>query len=459
MSYIKAGGSGGSNYSLPIANATTLGGVKIGSGITVGLDGTISVPQQNNNGSYVQVTDAYLISGKVMGMGFAEANVRSGMTLVISANTVLEIAFSNGTIKRFSIPQSSININVDYTLRINIATGEIKILDAITPFINEILLIRVNQDIDGTMVNQGAGALVVTGGYFIKYFYPNGVESEQILTPKNVTRTDLGSGGFQSINFINNELWCFDKEANTSSITIRNPSTLAVVKTMSQAGYHFNTTDYNPNNDKLLTVYGWDNPPGPTSFRILHDVSTWKNKPSGSPVVDAADSSQYDEIVLTGLGEGPQAMWGERNNGQDNIVYVVTDANVRIRQLLLGKGTNNLGSGTFVTGKTSDKYNGTYKIIGDWTQIHGSGRIQDGFFYNGCVYAAMDSGADSWGQLGVIVHKFELMSDGRIRKVKIHSPVYDTNGNVSAAFSGGCTLYNGKIWMISGSVVNTFDLV
>lgn len=57
-------GSGGGGGSLPIASASTLGGVKIGSGINVTEDGTISSP-----GSQLPVATAEILGGVKIGSG------------------------------------------------------------------------------------------------------------------------------------------------------------------------------------------------------------------------------------------------------------------------------------------------------------------------------------------------------------------------------------------------------
>lgn len=53
------GGNGGGSYTLPVASATTLGGVKIGSGVNVTSDGTISVSGGSGGiGEWVEYTAA-----------------------------------------------------------------------------------------------------------------------------------------------------------------------------------------------------------------------------------------------------------------------------------------------------------------------------------------------------------------------------------------------------------------
>jgi hypothetical protein len=54
--FLKGGEGGGSEYVLPIATASTLGGVKIGSGLTITVDGTLSATGGGGSGSWQQVT-------------------------------------------------------------------------------------------------------------------------------------------------------------------------------------------------------------------------------------------------------------------------------------------------------------------------------------------------------------------------------------------------------------------
>lgn len=446
----------GSNFTLPVSKSTVLGGVKIGSGLNYGPDGTISVQSSAN----LMVSDLYIISGKVNAIGLAEINGRTGITILSAPNTVIEICFSSGTIKRFQIPSGSLTVPTNYSLRLNINTGELASVLSTDPYINQVLLLRVGSDPNGDMINQGKASTLIFGGCFTKYVYPNRVESEKYLTPKDPTKiTFVGGSSIEGSTFINDQLWVCCSYKDGAGIIVKDPDTLTTLKTFNNSNYHFNSVDYNPINDCLLTGAFFDkNTANFHGFTIIHGATTF------AVGVDVAGNTITKDVIdISSLGgEGPQPFWGENST---DIVYIVTDASVRIRQILLGRGNINLGSGVFTSGLSNDRYNGSFKVIGEWSQIHGSGRPQDGFFYNGCVYVNNDQGStDSFLQEGMLMHKMELLSDGRIRKTKINIPDYDATGNliISGYTSGGAAVRNGKIWSIyegQPNMIYTFNIV
>ena len=57
-------GGGGSQYELPAATSDTLGGVKIGSGVTVAADGTITVPAPDLSNYYTSAQTENAITSK-----------------------------------------------------------------------------------------------------------------------------------------------------------------------------------------------------------------------------------------------------------------------------------------------------------------------------------------------------------------------------------------------------------
>jgi hypothetical protein len=138
-------------------------------------------------------------------------------------------------------------------------------------------------------------------------------------------------------------------------------------------------------------------------------------------------------------------MWGDSNLGKNNIIYIITNDGRNIRKLLLGQGSNNLGSGTFDSTATGTKFNGTYKIIDSWSQVDGAGHSQDCYLYNGAIYA---NSKESIDQHGLLVYKHQLCENGVIKKTKIYIPLYDDTGNSLAVGSGeGLTIHNGKLYV------------
>ena len=64
----KFGGNGGGGYVLPVASQSTLGGVKIGSGISIDSGGTISAEGGSGGGDYMIVEDLSAITNPTDGM-------------------------------------------------------------------------------------------------------------------------------------------------------------------------------------------------------------------------------------------------------------------------------------------------------------------------------------------------------------------------------------------------------
>lgn len=457
------------NYTLSPATQTTLGGVKVGSGMNVDHEGTISVKPSSNNGASgggsLSIVDVYIISGSVRGMGPAELNRWKGISVLIDEETVLEVIFTSGNVKRFKLASGYINVGEGETLRINYETGDIRVVSSTTQYSNEALLVRVGTDLTGSLSGEGytARTTLVLGGYLMKYFYPNGKASSKILSTKNVKVQSLPLIGMQSINNINGELWFFDKNSNTGSVRVFDPSdTTNYIRSYSHSKFHFNTSDYNPNIDALCTIWGWGQG-RPLSIKVLHGLEDWGDGTSGTHTID--NEAYHDIIDVSYLddpnieGEGSQPVWGEDNNGENNIVYVLIDEGVRVVKLLLGKGDNNYGSGGFRANTASHRFNGSFKVLGDWVQINSLGRPQDALFYNGAIYVAHDSGSDSRGNLGVIISKLELHTDGRIERSKIHIPIYNEKGIQQDFFSGGITLIDDQLLFASGNGLMKFEIL
>ena len=90
------GGGGGGSYTLPTATASRLGGVKIGSGVSVADDGTISV-SGGGGGTLTQRTET-ITSGSTL-HDVATIPVETNKTYIISS----QIGWSNNETKQMII--------------------------------------------------------------------------------------------------------------------------------------------------------------------------------------------------------------------------------------------------------------------------------------------------------------------------------------------------------------------
>ena len=97
-------GSGSSSYTLPIASSTVLGGVKIGSGINIAGDGTISVTLPS---SYTLP----IASSTVLG------GVKIGSGLSIDGSGILSATITGGSSNNLTLNTKT--INSDYTITLS----------------------------------------------------------------------------------------------------------------------------------------------------------------------------------------------------------------------------------------------------------------------------------------------------------------------------------------------------
>ena len=76
-------------------------------------------------------------------------------------------------------------------------------------------------------------------------------------------------------------------------------------------------------------------------------VEKWKSlTPDTILDIDGIAGSHIVKILVgRDFGDKVNVCWGEDNDGQHNICYVLSNDNANVRRLLLGKGANQLGSG------------------------------------------------------------------------------------------------------------------
>lgn len=130
---------------------------------------------------------------------------------------------------------------------------------------------------------------------------------------------------------------------------------------------HLNTMDYCPENDCLITGNGANdqNTTG-NCFWIIPNAS---NLPNLSGTLSLADIAiQYD----VDIGYKVQAIWGDGNLGQHNLVYLLSNDN-EVRRAIIHKNED----GSFAD---------TYTIVGDVHEITGAAGYQGVDYYGGYIY-------------------------------------------------------------------------
>lgn len=450
MSWKKANVQTNSTYTLPIASNSVLGGVKVGTGLTITEDGTLNSSTSNVAPLSEQITEVELIPPKLD----YTIDVNNAITLTPPQGQTLSVQYLN-KIVNYNLP--AISITTNRSLYFNPSTGAFR-----TGFgnpINEIILLTNNIYQNGV-----ANYDNIRTGALVKYLVFKSSKNFPIITPKNYSAVDLASNqmGIQSFAFIGNEMWVFDKDIDTSSVYRRDPVTFALIgNSIPHSLGYFNSCDYNSTLNALVTGNGTgagqytDN-----KITIYYNASSWASLTSLN-----TSNVQYIDIDLNGLNANGnndmkvQACWGDSNFGNNDIVYIVTNDGRTIRKLILGKGTNNLGSGVFTSGKTNSEFNGTYKILNVWTQLDGGGNVQDIFYYNGAIY---NNSKRSIEEGGLVLWKNNLLSNGVIEKTKIFIPCYDALGNLLATVGSGeaITIKENKIYcaLLGPKKYFTFDL-
>jgi hypothetical protein len=136
---------------------------------------------------------------------------------------------------------------------------------------------------------------------------------------------------------------------------------------------HLNTMDYCPENDCLITGNGANdtNTEG-NCFWIIPNASNLPNLTGRLNLSDIAIQYNVD------IGFKVQAIWGDGNLGQHNLVYLLSNNN-EVRRAIIHKNED----GSFAN---------TYTIVGDTFTITGASGFQGVDYYGGYIYMGFGGG-------------------------------------------------------------------
>lgn len=134
---------------------------------------------------------------------------------------------------------------------------------------------------------------------------------------------------------------------------------------------------------------------------VFYDAASWRDDPAAEITFD--NCGTYDVIDISGLGYKVYGFWG----GAADTVFVSCNLFNDVYLIQLGAGTNNLGTGTYSAAEDS-RYNGSYKVIGHWTNTHNYGEFaaHGGQYYNGSLYLATNDTSKC------TVYRCDLKDDG-----------------------------------------------
>ena len=132
--------------------------------------------------------------------------------------------------------------------------------------------------------------------------------------------------------------------------------------------------------------------------------------------------------------------WSDGNRGRYNSIILVTNNFRTIRKIVLGKGINQLEYGNFISGRSENEFNGTFKIMKEYhldTGETGTSNlypVQDMCYYDNHLYAGVGHGL-------MCFWKLKLNDDGSVDKETITLDDYDDSGNIHNS-SVGCIEIN-----------------
>lgn len=227
-------------------------------------------------------------------------------------------------------------------------------------------------------------SLGIIGGVLSKYVVYGG-DSLGIPIREIEAQSVSNTGSTQGIFIVGDNIYkCAhsdDEHTNFVNIAVvskANPNT--PVKTITHNMGHMNAPNYSAAKDALIVGNGSkDFGTLPLIGWIIPNFSTVVQ---GSTIdFSTVDKVELDFSHITGEFKC-QLCWGYESQ---DIVYMFTSDSQILRKVLLGKGSENLGAGTFVAGKASNEYNGSYSIQNTW-RSRTSDTLGGMLFYKGNIY-------------------------------------------------------------------------
>lgn len=234
-----------------------------------------------------------------------------------------------------------------------------------------------------------------------------------------------GASYMSDHTFINGQLYALNASADDhrdyANVTVYDvdpvAGTSAYVRSFKHNLGHGNSIDYCAGNGCLILGNGSGDPYLPGKIFILPDAanrSTW----------------EYTDCIKIDLsnekwGIKTNVVWGEHNNGEYNIAYVITNNNANVHKIMLTK--------------VNGVFDGGYIVLGEWsTDVID---VNQGTVYrDGKLYIAV-------GHSQVWALEYTLNTDGTITVRQLKDVFYDSNGaERSTPFAEGITIENGLIY-------------
>lgn len=210
---------------------------------------------------------------------------------------------------------------------------------------------------------------------------------------------------------------------------------------------HCNTVDYCAENGCLIMGNGSGAYDLPGKIFIIPDFENiLENAQANAELTLDNTNALIIDCTAYNLGTKFNVLWGEKNGTINNIAYLITatfgkstsapdagDIGI-IRRILLGMGSNQLTYGQYISGQSSDEFNGTFNILDTFTQ--------EGTAYKDCCQGACYVNGEIVSAIGhneMILWRMNV-SDGKIKRKVYKQKVYNESGVAGTNGSTGvCT--------------------
>lgn len=259
---------------------------------------------------------------------------------------------------------------------------------------------------------------------------------------------------FSDITIVNDCIWGFTESTDVGTMDGR--ICIYTVNANSKSGMfngnavkhnfgHCNTVDYCKETDCLVFGNGSGEYGVAEKFYVIPNAHqlTERTENDINTLGIEYDCSAYE------YGDKLNVCWGYDNNGRHDIVVLITNDNKNIRFAQLGKGTNNLGLGTLVEGKGTDEFNGTFKIINEYTLDDGTTHPnnencnQGSDYHNGKLYVAVGHEPHRHWEIS-------FLPNGKTSFVEVCERIYSETGTAATgATEGMCITDNYMIYHLA----------
>ena len=210
---------------------------------------------------------------------------------------------------------------------------------------------------------------------------------------------------------------------------------------------HVNTVAYNKYTDCLIFGNGSGDYGVAGKFYVIPEAHKLAERATNSL---ASLAIEYN-CTAYNYGDKLNACWGHDNMGRHDIAILITNDNKNIRFVQLGKGTNNLGLGSYTSGKGANEFNGSFKVCTEYTLDDGTTHPnntncnQGSDYYGGKLYVSVGHEPHRHWEIS-------FQPGGVASFVEVYEPIYDNAGNaIGGATEGMCVTDHYLITTESGT--------